>query len=68
VRLKPPFVKPRACTRCAAYAICRGVSEAYQRLQGSGELRPLDGPRATSRPRAPLADFYSVPPGPADKA
>ena len=65
-QLKPSFVRPRPCVRCAAYAICRGISETYLRLRGSGELRPLDGPRATRRLRAPLADFYTVPATPAE--
>jgi hypothetical protein len=60
VRLKPPFVRPRPCMRCAAYAICRGISESYLGLLGSGELRPIDGPRVTRRPPAPLAEYYQA--------
>jgi hypothetical protein len=65
--LKVPFVRPRPCVRCAAYAICRGISERYLRLLGSDELRPLPGPRATRRPRALLADFYASPAEPSEE-
>jgi hypothetical protein len=56
-----PYVRPRPCIRCAAYAICRGVSEPYLGLRGSKELQPLHGPRATRRPPAVLGDFYAAP-------
>jgi pyruvate-formate lyase-activating enzyme len=58
------FVRPRPCVRCAAYAICRGLSESYLRLRGSGEVRPLHGPRVTRRPPAPVAAYYDLPASP----
>jgi hypothetical protein len=60
--VKVRFVRPRPCVRCAAYAICRGVSEQYLRRLGSDELRPLPGPRETRRPPAPRAEFSAPPP------